>query len=273
MEESGIKRGESTFQAQTKKTGNRFVIVAVVLILGLLGISVGYFSAFERSNLQPAPSVSPSIPVSLSPTSTANAPTKVVTAPLHATEFVKEVVVSNSANMPVGLVSYHDTKNNSWMKIHSLLDTSDTYSHVGLAQIEAYLKGTITLKAFQDINTWEFPFRNYGGGASNKFIKSLPGIVFPEVEHSKAMMVYTTQSVFGQITVVVLAKKGNDIIQLSKYMNDRSLYEPLEKLCNTNSQADAADEKCYESKLLQDVTLRNAAVREAKALVSQFAIK
>jgi hypothetical protein len=271
---------EQIVQPEPKKENKTPIIIAAVLILILVGVSTIYFlSTQKKSGQQSNPQISqtPSITTPASPTSTANAPTKVVTVPLNAAEFVKDVVVEDSCNNPIGLVTYRDTENDTWMRINSLLDIQNKNSEDGLAQIEAYLKGSTALKPYQDINAWEFPFRNYCGGSTHMFVKELPGIVFPNTESSKAMIVYTTQSVHGQVTIVVLAKKGNDIIQLSKYMDDKSLYESSEKACPLSPDSKQEDyqqsENCYQDKMLQDTNLQSAAVNQAKALVSQFAIK
>lgn len=270
---------EQIVQSELKKSSRTPIVIAAILILILIGVSTIYFLfAQKKSGLQNNLQISqnPSITAPVSSTSTANSPTKVVTVPINAVEYVKGVVTEDGCNNPIGLVTYHDTKKDTWMKINSLLDTQNKNNEDGLTQIESYLNGSIALKPYQDIITWEFPFHNYCGGATNLFIKELPGIIFPNTESSKAMIVYTTQSVHGQVTVIVLAKKENDIIQLSKYMNDKSLYESLEQACPISSDSQEIDqqsENCYRDKLLQDTNLQKVALNQAKALISEFAIK
>lgn len=268
--------------AKPKKNEKIPIAFASVLILVLIGVFAGYFLFFQNQKknvMQITPQISraPNITVPISPTSTANAPTKVVTIPINHAKFVKDVVAEDRCNNPIGVVGYHSTKNDTWMMINSLLDTQNKYSKDGLAEIEAYLNNSISLKHYQDINSWEFPFRNYCGGSSNLFVKELPGISYPNTESSKAMIVYTTQSMHGQVTVIVLAKNGNDIIQLNKYMIDQSLYQSLEKACPIGANSQQEDyqqsEKCYRDKLREDTNLQNAAANQAKALVSEFAIE
>lgn len=205
------------------------------------------------------------------PSSTTNTSIKATTEPINST-FVKEVVAQDNCNNPIGMISYHDLKSDSWMKINNLLLPENEVSKTGLSQIKSFLTMN-TLKPLQDINSFEFPFHNYCGGSSNIFIKELPGIIFPNTDKSRVVVNYTTQASFGYVTVVVFAQKNNDIIQLSKFMNDGTLYQVNVNACNTNPTEYQKNEDCYRNRLLQDTNLQNIAANEATRLISLFAIK
>lgn len=213
-----------------------------------------------------------------SPTLTVNAPTKVTTVPIHHADFEKAVVISDQCRNPVGLVSYRDKKGERTMKINNLELSGTTESREGLRQIVSFLQKSNLVPFKDDLQSFESPFRNYCSGALNMFIKELPGISYPGTDEVRAALFYTTQSTFGTTSVIVLAQKGNDVVQLSKYMDryvkNKEIYDSLQNKCDSHDDKKIQkDEKCYQQQLISDPALQKAAEDEAQQLISTFALQ
>lgn len=266
------------------------IVIIVVGIILLAVIGLYFYGNSGRKSLTVSDSKQfPSVTPSITP-STVNAPTKVITIPKNATLFEKEVITpehyddpahlitADNYNAPVGLVSYIDKRTSppAYMKINSLLGTQTQSSKAGITYVQEFLNGA-NIAAFNDVRSWEDVFWYYNEGSSSLFIKDIPGIKYPQANKVRATMIYIVYPPgFGNITVVVYAEKGNDLIQLSKLLNDEALYRADKDACKNNYSTQEeikASKDCYQNKLLQDANLQNVATTEANNLVSIFAIQ
>lgn len=214
----------------------------------------------------------------MTPLSTANAPTSVTTVPLNASNFVKEVAVDNMCNNPVGMVTYYEKKDTAAvrMSIRSLDDVKSSSNESGLSQIEAYLRNEMSLQRYQDLHNWDLAFKFNCGGGTYRFMKELPDIQFPNTDSAKAMMISSGQDMWGGVTVVVLAKKGNDVIHMSHFFdeqgNEKVIFKPIWDTCS-HIDDDFKNADCFRNELYQNVNFQNEAISRAKALVSKFSIQ
>lgn len=198
--------------------------------------------------------------------------TSVVTVPLKTLGLQKDVAMLDRCNNPIGLVTYYDRAAKTYMKINSTLDTQTNTSEESMPEVESYISHSLSLRPYQNIISWELAFRNYCGGHSYLYIREIEGVTYPGTDTSRAMMVYTTQEPLGDVSVVIFAKKGDDVIQLSKFIKDKSLYAMLESACKINPDDYEKSEECYRNKLLNDGNVYTTARDQANELISQYAL-
>lgn len=237
----------------------------LVIILLLLGVS-GYL-LWTNNNQGPAPITQQT---QSSPTATSPRENEIKVSPINGTNFEKSVVEADNCGNPVGMVSYHDKVSDSYMKINSNSLPGNADSRKGLDDISAFLSGK-KLGSFENIRSFEMAFRDYCGGHYTYFIKELSNIQYPNTDSVKTLMAYTGQDMYGNVEVMVLAKKGDELIYLSKYFLDQPLYTKHQQDCD-NPQNGEASEKCYKEAIRTDAALESLARQETSKLISLFAI-
>lgn len=200
---------------------------------------------------------------------------KITVVPVNASKFERIVVAEDGCNNPVGLVVYNDKNTNSAMKINSTSLRQNEYITKGVQDLLTFLD-TGKQSDFQRIDTVEGVFREYCGGAAHMLVRELPSVKYSGVDKARTVMDLATQSpVGGSIVVTVYAQKGDNLIQLSKFLGGEDLYKAHQEKCDLskfNDDANAAD-RCYKQEILNDTKLQQLSLAEANNLVTRFAIK
>jgi len=222
----------------------------------------------------------------LTPVESTVIPKEITTGPrsgLIANHYFKVNVTGGNDKLcgtPPGIVRYSidsfgGTQPKSFMKVNSLILPGSPESKKGLNDIVAFLDQN-NLKPLQNILPFEQAFHDYCGGASYIYIKEIPTNGYRGTDKSRAIIVYTTQAMFGQVTVVVFAKKGTDVIQLSELLDASYIYTADAKSCGMSdnpNQAFGAEYKCYQNKLIEDKTIESYAINEANILIDTFTLE
>jgi hypothetical protein len=208
------------------------------------------------------------------PTISKNLLDAITVVPQQANLFTKYRISEDICASPIGLVAYYDKDSDSWMKINSLVLPGNAGSKNDLLTIDGFLNGG-TLASYQDVGSFVFPFRQDCGGYYAYYIKELPNILYPNTDKSRTIMMYTGQQAFGGVRVIILAKKGDDIIYLEKVL-DSSILTADRNSCGFQSymkNGSGGDDNCYRKTLVSDKSLEATSIEKAKSLVTLFSIK
>jgi len=196
---------------------------------------------------------------------------KIKVVPIDKDKFSKQIVDSDDCNNPIGLVSYTDISTNSWMKINSELLPGNTDSKKGISDLFKFLEMGKT-SDWQDVGSFENAFREYCGGHYSYLIREIDGVNYSNVDKSRSLMIIAGNGVYGHVATLVYAINGDNVIQLSRYLDEQKLYDNHINICESQNNGQPNVE-CYKQRILKDEILKAKAKSEANRLVTLFAIK
>ncbi len=257
--------------------------IKIVIILILLSIGViGYFLLEPKSHVKiltdepgndtaetnPTPYGAP-YEASPSPGIQEQIDELITIKPKNAQQFHKDVVYADNCNNTVGVTSYRDNDYKNFMAINNkqLKQTGDAQE--GLVQLDGFLNQRTEVVDFE--RNIDQAFRTYCGGSYNFYLKDLTGINYPGFDKVRVVMSETGQGLFGQVSVLVFAQKGDQFVKLHHQIEDDRLYEPLQKQCSPVGDPNLAG-KCFLGKLSNDSNIEQTALKSARELVKLFEI-
>lgn len=261
-----------------------FLLVGIIIV-ATIGSGAYFFSKSlnqpQPGTLQSTQNTPPSIPPNTLPTNSTpvrlsdDITEKIKVVPVNVVKFQKSIVDSDNCSNPIGLVSYFDKSTNAWMKINSELLPGNARSKKEIDDLLKFLDAG-QQENWQDIDSFETVFRDYCGGHYSFLIRELEGISYVGTEKSRALMVLTGQSSWGEVTVLVYGKRGDNLIQLSKHLGDKALYANHIETCQSKNDNKTDYDKqfieCYNQAILSDKNIKQKARMEANKLVNLFAI-
>ena len=203
---------------------------------------------------------------------------KIKVEPNNAVNLKKTYVYEDNCSNPVGLVTY-EYKPLTWMKINSTSLKHNADITKGVNDLLKFLDAG-KQSDFQNLDSLEAVFRDYCGGNYNQLMQELDGIKYPNVDRARVLMLRTGQSYWGNVHVTVYAQKGDNIIQLSKYLSHdepkyNALYKQYEQSCKQFEDKEDWDgvEQCNRKQMISDKQMEQFARIEANNLINMFAIK
>ncbi|MEX2028711.1 MAG: hypothetical protein WD988_04410 [Candidatus Curtissbacteria bacterium] len=238
-------------------------IIIALLVASILGL--GIYKLIYKPSSTPVPYIT---------SETSSATDKIKVVPINANKFQKTIVDADNCNNPVGLVVYEDKSTNSFMKINSTSLKHNPDITQGVNNLIKFLDQG-KQSSFQEFNSLEMVFRNYCGGAAIIFVKDLPGIEYPGADQVRAIMTRLTQEPGGgTIFVVIYARIGENLIQLSNSVVASNLYRSHQEKCaKSNPEESTAMDNCYQGEISTDTNLEQLSIQTANNLVTTFAIK